>query len=264
MPTLDLKDKVAFVTGAGTGIGLATARILSHCGAHVGLLGRTAATIEKAAAELRSSGCEALGLVGDVRDPAQIEAALGQVIERWGKLDIVFANAGVNGTWAPIEEITPEEWDHTMSINLRGTFLTVRACVPHLKKNGGGSMIINSSVNGTRMFSNTGATPYACSKAAQVAMAKMLALELAPHRIRVNVICPGWIESEIESSSDKRNLETLGTRVEFPDGAVPLTDGAAGKAEQVGQVVLFLASDLSDHVSGTEIWVDGAQSLLQG
>ena len=114
------------------------------------------------------------------------------------------------------------------------------------------------------MFSNTGCTAYACSKAAQVAMAKMLALELAQYKIRVNVVCPGWIESDIDQATDKRDLEKIAPAVDFPEGAVPLTQGAPGSAEQVGNVVLFLASDLSSHVTGSEIWVDGAQSLLQG
>lgn len=202
-------------------------------------------------------------VVADISNASQLQQALDQVLERWGRLDIVFANAGINGVWAPLDELTPEEWNRTLETNLTGTFLTVKTAVPHLKKNGG-SIIITSSVNGTRMFSNTGATAYATSKAGQVALAKMLALELAPQKVRVNVICPGWIESEIDENTEKRDLDEIKTPVEFPEGAVPLTHGGPGKAEQVGQVVLFLASDLSSHVTGTEIWVDGAQSLLQG
>ena len=125
-----------------------------------------------------------------------MEGAVEQMVERWGRLDVVFANAGVNGVWAPIEELEPEEW-RTIDINLSGTFFTVKYAVPHLKKRGG-SVIITSSVNGTRIFSNTGATAYSCSKAAQVAFAKMVALELAPRKVRVNVICPGAIETKIE------------------------------------------------------------------
>src|SRR5690606_28991650 len=114
------------------------------------------------------------------------------------------------------------------------------------------------------IFSNTGATAYSSTKAAQVAMAKMLALELAKHRIRVNVICPGAIESQIDENTEKRNVEREKEPVEFPEGKIPLTDGEPGKAEDVGDLVLFLSSDQSKHISGTEIWIDGAQSLLVG
>src|SRR5690606_38636824 len=125
---------------------------------------------------------------------------------------------------------------------------TIKYAAPHLKQNGG-SVIITSSVNGTRIFSNTGATAYSCTKAAQVAMAKMLALELAKHRVRVNVICPGAIESQIDENTEKRNVEREKEPVEFPEGQIPLTDGVPGEASDVGDLVLFLASDASKHIS---------------
>jgi NAD(P)-dependent dehydrogenase (short-subunit alcohol dehydrogenase family) len=114
------------------------------------------------------------------------------------------------------------------------------------------------------MFSNTGATAYACSKAAQVAFAKMVALELAKDRIRVNVVCPGAIQTDIGQSTEQRDLERIKEPVEYPEGRIPLTDGDAGTADQVAQLVLFLASDAASHISGTEVWIDGAESLLQG
>ncbi|MEZ0387527.1 MAG: SDR family oxidoreductase, partial [Verrucomicrobium sp.] len=110
----------------------------------------------------------------------------------------------------------------------------------------------------------TGATAYACSKAAQVALTKMLALELARHKIRVNVICPGAIESKINDSTERRDLEDLRIPVEFPSGTVPLTGGGAGSAGQVAQLVWYLASEYSSHITGTEVYIDGGQSLLQG
>jgi NAD(P)-dependent dehydrogenase (short-subunit alcohol dehydrogenase family) len=175
---------------------------------------------------------------------------------------VVFANAGINGLWTRIEELEPEDWDQTLDVNLKGTFLTIKYAVPHLKERGG-SVIVTSSVNGTRMFSNTGATAYATSKAGQVALAKMLALELAPDRVRVNVICPGAIITNIDENTEIRDVEAVRTPVEFPETKVPLR-GEPGTAAQVARLVLFLASDASDHVTGTEVWIDGAQSLLQG
>jgi len=114
----------------------------------------------------------------------------------------VFANAGINGVWAPLEELSPEAWDKTLNINLRCTFLTIKYAVPFLKKQGG-SIIVTLSVNGTRMFSNTGASAYATSKAGQVALTKMIALELAQDKVRANVICPGAIETEIDQNTER-------------------------------------------------------------
>lgn len=258
-----LKDRVAFVTGAGSGIGKAAALLLASEGARVGALDADGEDLKRTVAEIEAAGGGALALIADVSDAAQVRGAVERVAAEWGRVDVVFANAGVNGVWAPLEELEPDEWDSTLAINLKGTYLTVKYAAPYLKRRGG-SVVITSSVNGTRMFSNTGATAYACSKAGQVAFARMVALELAPDKVRVNVICPGAIETNIDENTEKRKLEEVKTPVEFPEGKVPLTRGEPGSAEQVARLVLFLASDASSHISGTEVFIDGAQSLLQG
>ncbi len=259
----NLQDRVALITGGSSGIGLGTAEVFARAGARLAILGRSAEHLQKAGDKLRRMGSQVLEIQADISQNSEMERAIQTIEKEWARLDIVFANAGINGVWAPLEDLRPEEWEQTLRVNLTGTYNTIRCSLPLLKQRGG-SVIINSSVNGTRMFSNTGCTAYACSKAAQVAMAKMLALELAPQKIRVNVICPGWIESDIDEATEKRDLEKITPAVKFPKGAVPLTEGSPGSAEQVGNVVHFLASDLSSHITGTEIWVDGAQSLLQG
>lgn len=259
---MQLADRVALVTGAGSGIGKAAAMLLAEQGAKVGVLSHTAGEIEQTAEEIRSAGGEGVALVGDIADAGGIRQAIDELARRWGRLDILFANAGINGVWAPIEELETKEWDRTLSTNLSGTFYTIKHAVPHLKKNGG-SIIVTASVNGTRMFSNTGATAYACSKAGQAAMVKMLAPELGPQGIRINVICPGAIDTEIDDNTDRRDLDDIGLPVEFPKGKIPL-GGKPGSSRQVAQLVLFLASDASSHITGTEVWIDGAQSLLQG
>jgi NAD(P)-dependent dehydrogenase (short-subunit alcohol dehydrogenase family) len=258
-----LSGRVALITGAGSGIGRAAALLLASEGARVAALDQSPEQARATAEEIRRQQGKAIELAADVSRPKEVEAAVSRLEREWGRLDIVFANAGINGVWAPIEELAPEEWDRTLAVNLTGTFLTIKYAAPLLKRRGG-AVIITSSVNGTRMFSNTGATAYACSKAAQVALAKMVALELAKHRVRVNVICPGAISTAIEESTERRDLEEIREPVEFPEGAVPLNHGSPGTPEQVAQLVLFLASDASDHISGSEIWIDGAQSLLQG
>ena len=127
-------------------------------------------------------------------------------------------------------------------------------------------MIVTSSVNGTRIFSNTGATAYSCSKAGQVVFTKMVAPELAPHRIRINAICPGAITTSIGENTERRNTERVKVPVTFggPSGPQLLTGGQPGTPEQVARLVLFLASDAADHITGTEMWIDGGESLLIG
>ena len=260
---MKLKDKVALITGGGSGIGEAAALRMAREGAKVAVLGRTKEKLDDTVKRVEEAGGEALAVTGDVSKYADMERVVSEVVERWGRLDIVLANAGINGVWAPIDELEPEEWEKTIAINLNGTFFTIKAAVPHLKERGG-SIIVTSSVNGTRMFSNPGASAYSSTKAAQVALTQMLAVELAKHRIRVNVICPGAIETEIDSSTEKRHVERAAEPVEYPEGEIPLTDGKPGSADQVAKLILFLASDDSDHISGTPVWIDGAQSLLQG
>lgn len=260
---IDLTGKVALVTGGGSGIGAYSARAFADCGAKVAVLGRTPHELQECVTDIKRSGGEATAVAADVSIPAEMEGAIETVVGAYGRLDIVFANAGINGVWAPLDDLTPEEWDATLDINLKGTFLTVKYALPYLRKQGG-AVIITSSVNGTRMFSNTGATAYACSKAAQVAFAKMTALELAKDNIRVNVICPGAIETKIDDSTDKRELEDVKVPVEYPEGEIPLTHGKPGMATQVADLVVFLASDAASHITGTEMWIDGGQSLLQG
>ena len=260
---MQLKDRIALVTGAGSGIGKASALLMAKEGAKVGILTLKPEEAEETLNEIKSMGGDALALVADVSKPDEIQGAIETLTHHYGRLDIVFANAGINGVWAPIEELAPEEWDKTLSTNLKGTFLTIKYAVPALKKQGG-VVLVTSSVNGTRIFSNTGATAYSSSKAGQVAMMKMLALELAPAKIRVNAICPGAIETNIGDSTEKRDLEHIKIPVEFPEGAIPLTHGKPGTAEQVAKLAVFLASDAANHISGVEIWIDGAESLLMG
>ena len=258
---LELAGKVALVTGAGEGIGKATAKLFAAQGAIVGVLGRTEENLRETVDEITAAGGRASLIVADIASAPDMEQAIKSLIDEHGRLDIVFANAGINGITAPIEDITPEEWRETIDNNLTGTFLTVKYAVPHLKKQGG-AIVITASINGTRYFSNPGATAYSSSKAGQVAFAQCAALELAKHKIRVNVVCPGSIETNINDNQEKRNLEETREPVETPEGEIPLTRGTPGKAEQVAELVLFLSSDRASHITGTPVFIDGAQSLL--
>ncbi len=257
-----LKGRVALVTGGGSGIGRGGALRMAEAGAKVACFDLHAKDALDAVDGIKQSGGEAMALAGDVSDPTAVQAAINAIIEKWGRIDIVFANAGINGVWAPLEELEPEEWTKTITNNLTGTFLTIKYSAPYLKKRGG-SVIVTSSVNGTRVFSNTGATAYSTSKAGQVAMTKMLALELARDKVRVNAICPGAIDTNISESTEQRHTDKVKYKVDYKDGTNPL-EGHPGSAEQVGELVYFLASDVSNHITGSVIFIDGGGSLLVG
>jgi NAD(P)-dependent dehydrogenase (short-subunit alcohol dehydrogenase family) len=259
---MELQGRVALATGAGSGIGAAAALRLARAGARVGALGRTADELEVTVRRIRDAGGEAMPLLADVASADETCRAVDRLAGAYGRLDVVLANAGINGVWAPIDELAPEESDRTIAVNLRGTFLTLRYAVPWLKRAGGGSVVIVSSINGTRTFTSAGATAYACSKAAQLALGQMAAVELGRHRIRVNVVCPAAIETEVADNTRKRDAEAAEVPAEYPEGEIPLTGGHPGRAEDVAELVLFLASDRSRHVSGSPVWIDGAQSLL--
>jgi NAD(P)-dependent dehydrogenase (short-subunit alcohol dehydrogenase family) len=258
--SMSFEGKVALVTGGSSGLGRATALRLATVGCAVGVLGQNREKVTEVVSEVRQAGGRAHPLVADVASERDMEAAVASLVQEFGRLDYLFANAGINGVWAPIDEITPEEWDRTIATNLRGTYLTLHYGVPHLKTAGGGAVVITASVNGTRIFSNAGATAYSATKAAQVAMTQMLALELAKFRIRVNVVCPGAIETAIDESTTKRHQEVAGEPVEYPEGEIPLTRGQPGTADEVAELVTFLLSERARHITGTPVWIDGAES----
>jgi NAD(P)-dependent dehydrogenase (short-subunit alcohol dehydrogenase family) len=258
-----MKPAVALVTGAGSGIGKAAALALAADGLKIGVLGHTLEDVSSTVNEIQEKGGDAVPLLADITDEAQMSEAVRQLVDHYGRLDVVVANAGINGVWAPIDDLTLAEWNDTISVNLTGTFLTIRAAVPELKHSGGGSIVVVSSINGTRTFTTPGATAYTATKAGQVAMVQQLALELARHHIRINAVCPGEIDTNIETTTKLRKEDETAIPVVWPDGQVPITGGRPGRSEDVADVIAFLASDKSRHITGSPIWVDGGQGLLR-
>ena len=224
--------RVALVTGAGSGIGRATAERLGRDGYVVAVHGHREEGASEVAERIERAGGRALVLAGDVSDPESVHEALGTVGRELGRLDAVVANAGLNGVWAPIEEIEPDEWARTLAVNLTGSFLTLRASVDLLARQGG-AVVVVSSINGTRTFTTKGASAYATSKAGQLALARVAAVELGPRGDPVNTA-----------------------------GAMPLTGGRPGSVEQVADVISFVRAPAAGHVAGTEVYVDGGQSLV--
>src|SRR5688572_24330990 len=173
-----VEGKVAFVTGGGSGIGAAACRTLAREGASVAVVDYRLEAAEGVANELSAAGAKAIAVKADVRSEPDMQAAVARTVSELGGLHFVFANAGINGMQCPIEEMTVEEWDATVDTNMKGTFLTIKHAIPHLRAAGGGSVVVTASVNGFKLFSAAGYSAYSTSKAGQVAYAKMAAQEI--------------------------------------------------------------------------------------
>lgn len=243
---MKLKDKVAVITGGTTGIGLATARRFVDEGAHVVFTGRTQATLDAAQAEL---GARALGVRGDVAKLADLDRLYATVKQRFGRVDTLFANAGV-ARFAPSEQVDEASFDAQFDVNVKGLFFTVTKALPLMSK--GGTIVLNSSIaNATGM---PAMTVYAATKAAVRSLARTFSTELGPRGIRVNAVSPGPIETPI--------FEKVGLPKEALDGFADMIGKRSplarfGRPEEVASAVLFLASDESSYVVGAEFVVDG-------
>jgi NAD(P)-dependent dehydrogenase (short-subunit alcohol dehydrogenase family) len=241
-----LANKTALITGGNSGIGLATAKLFVAEGAKVVITGRNQATLEAAAKEL---GSNALALVADANDIEAMEAAIRKGVEKFGKYDIVFANAGIPGN-TPIGGTTLAAFESVIRTNITSVFFTVQSAAPYL--NDGASIILNGSV--ISVLGNPGYAAYAASKAGVRAMARVMASELSPRGIRVNVVAPGAAKTPIWNGAapTPEAFAMLDKRI---SRTIPL--GRLGEAEEVARTVLFLASDDASNIQGAEIFVDG-------
>ena len=244
-----LKNKTALITGGNSGIGLATAKLFVAEGAKVIITGRNKETLEAAAKELGPNG---FAVAADATDIAATEAAIKKGAEKFGKLDIVFANAGIPGG-TPLGSATLEVFEKVISTNLTGVFFTVQSALPYLNDNA--SIILNGSV--ISVLGNPGYAAYAASKAGVRGMARVLASELSPRGIRVNVVAPGATRTPIwkGAAPTEQAFAVLEGRIAQ---TTPL--GRIGEVDHISKTVLFLASDDSAHVTSTEIFVDGGST----
>src|SRR5436305_3548656 len=244
-----LANKIALITGCNSGIGLATAKLFVAEGAKVVITGRNRATLDAAAKEL---GPNALAIAADATDIAATEAAIKQGAEKFGKFDIVFANAGIAGG-TPLGDATLETFEKVIGTNITAVFFTVQAALPYLKD--GASIILNGSV--ISVLGNPGYSAYAASKAGVRAMARVMASELSPRGIRVNVVSPGAIRTPIwgAATATPEGEKALEERIAK---ATPLR--GLGEPNHLSNAVLSLASEDSAHVQGQELFVDGGAS----
>lgn len=255
------KGKNILITGAGSGIGMVAALKFAEQGAQLAILGRNKSKIENTRKDIEALNVPCIPLIADISDEGQMNRAFENLRESWDRIDVIFVNAGINGVWSPIDQFSVEDWDNTHTINVRGSFITVKLGIPLMKVNGG-SIILNASINGISSFSKSGIAAYASSKAALVAFGKVAALELAPYQIRVNSICPGATESDIEEHMELKGQDSLINWIDYPRGFCPLTGEKFASADEVANTVIFLADDLSSHITGTTIIIDGGSSLI--
>ena len=249
MIEVDLSDKVAIVTGSSRGIGRAIALGLAKDGANIVV--NALSNITKArevAEEIESMGREVLVIVADVSKKEHVESMVEQTLKRFGKIDILVNNAGIVGPTVPIQELSEEDWDRVISVDLKGTFLCCRAVIPHMIRQRSGKIVNISSIAGKE--GNANMTAYCAAKAGIIGLTKALAEEVAKYGIRVNCVCPALIETELVEMMDKKQAEYLKSKI-------PL--GRLGKPEEVAELVKFLVSDASDFITGQAINIDGGR-----
>jgi NAD(P)-dependent dehydrogenase (short-subunit alcohol dehydrogenase family) len=250
---LSLEGRVAVVTGGNRGIGFLIAQALAGAGARLAISSRDAASLGRAAAELEAAGTECLAVPCDVADPASADAMATAVLERFGRVDVVVANAGIAGPTAPMHQISYEQWRECLGIDLDGVYLTFRGFLPAMIERRQGSLIAISSVTAKRPLS--GRTPYSAAKMGVIGLVRTLALELGPHGVRVNSVCPGAVDGPRIRNVAGAMAQAQGITPE--EALRQFTDPAALKRlvrpEEVAAACVFLASDAAAGITGEDL-----------
>jgi NAD(P)-dependent dehydrogenase (short-subunit alcohol dehydrogenase family) len=249
-----LRDKRAIVTGAGSGIGRASARLFAAEGAAVLAVDRDHAAVEETVEAITEAGGRALAVSADAGSEGDVAAFVAKAVETFGGLDVVYANAGISGGLVPLFEQTVEMWQEILRVNLIGPFLAIRHAAPHMIRQGQGSIVCTASVAGLR--ANAGGHPYSASKAGVISLVQTTANWLYGTGVRINAVCPGLIETGMTRPIFERAREH-GTDAKIGQ-LNPLR--RHGVPEEIAAAALFLASDESSYVNGQALPVDGGLS----
>ncbi|HEX2540194.1 MAG TPA: 3-hydroxybutyrate dehydrogenase [Caldimonas sp.] len=251
-----LQDKIAVVTGAASGIGKAIAATFAREGAKVAIADLNRDAAETAAAELKAKGGEAMAVAADVTDEAQVDAAIASVVSAWGGIDILVSNAGIQIVH-PLEEFSYAEWKKMIAIHLDGAFLTTKACLPHMYASGrGGSVIYMGSVHSKE--ASVLKAPYVAAKHGLIGLAKVIAKEGAKHKVRANVICPGFVRTPLVDKQIPEQAQKLGISEDDVIKKVMLhttVDGEFTTVADVAEVALFFAAFPTNALTGQSLVV---------
>jgi len=247
---IDLSDRVVLVTGASRGIGRSIALAAGAAGADVVVhYNSREGAAREVVQKMEAAGGKALAVAADISAADEVEALIAVAVEHFGRLDVLVCNAGV---WkrAPVETMSEAQWDETIDVNLKGTYLATHFAVPHLKGSPAGAIVNVSSTAGQR--GEAGYAHYAASKGGMIAWTKSLAPELAEWGVRVNCVAPGWVHTDMTAQALERDGDAI-------RAIIPL--GRAGRPEEIAAVACFLASDLASYMTGEVVNVNGGNVL---
>lgn len=251
-PSFDLTNRVALITGASRGIGQAIAAAYASAGAKVVLVGRKQESLDEAAAQIRESGGVALPIAAHTGSEEAVGALVGKVTDTFGGIDIVVNNAATNPHFGPILTASESQWDKIWEVNVKGYFRVVQACVPSMKKRGGGKVINMASVAG--LTPGPGMGVYSVSKAAVLMMTQVLAVELAADNIQVNAIAPGFVKTQFSAAIwNNPQLNDMVTKT-IPQRRMATSDELTG-------IALYLAAAASSYTTGATFVIDGGQMV---
>ncbi len=249
---MSLDNKTAAITGAGSGMGRATAELFARRGARVVVVDLDAGAARETVDRIESAGGEAIAVEADVSDAGDVEEFVDRTVEAYGSIDVLHNNAGIPQRSTPVEDVTEETWDRIQDVNLKSAFLGAKYAVPYMREQGGGVILNTASTAGIRP--RTGLSAYCASKGGMITLTKQLAYELAEADIRVNAICPVATDTDMlsEFTSDDLSIEGMAD-------TIPM--GRLAQPEDIAHAAAYLASDGAGMVTGTALEVDGGRDI---